>query len=87
MPNVSGHGLGAMVAVELCHGRDPNRPAGEIVASATSLCRERGVIVLPASAYGNVVRVLSPLVIEDRDLDHGLDVLEGAVLEASCGPS
>ncbi len=75
-------GLGAMVAAEFCHGGDPERPAGDVVSRATALCRERGVLVLPASAYGNVVRILSPLVIGDAELDQGLDVLETAVLDA-----
>ncbi|HMR08740.1 MAG TPA: aspartate aminotransferase family protein [Polyangiaceae bacterium] len=74
-------GLGAMIAMEFCHERDPNKPAGEVVARVTALCRERGLIVLPASAYGNVIRVLSPLTISDSDLEQGLDILEAAVLE------
>lgn len=75
-------GLGAMVAAEFCHDGDPERPAGEVVARATALCRERGLLVLPASAYGNVIRILSPLVIDDAELNRGLDILEASVLDA-----
>lgn len=78
-------GLGAMVAAEFCRGGDPARPAGDVVAKATALCREQGLLVLPASAYGNVIRVLSPLVIEDAELDRGLDILEHALLAAARG--
>jgi 4-aminobutyrate aminotransferase/(S)-3-amino-2-methylpropionate transaminase len=73
-------GLGAMIGLELCHGRDPQRPAGEAVAAVTASCRERGVLVLPAGRDGNVLRVLSPLVISDEDLDRGLTAIEEAVL-------
>jgi len=40
---------------------------------------EGGVIVLTAGTYGNVVRLLPPLTIEEPLLADGLDVLEGAV--------
>ena len=73
-------GLGAMVGLELCHARDPERPAGEAVTAVTAACRERGVLVLPAGRYGNVIRILSPLTITDEDLDRGLDAIEDAVL-------
>jgi 4-aminobutyrate aminotransferase-like enzyme len=77
-------GLGAMIAMEFCHEGDPRRPAPEIVAAALARCREQGVLVLPAGALGNVIRTLSPLVIELADLGHALDVIEEAVL-ASAG--
>lgn len=76
-------GLGAMIALELCHGGDPARPAGDAVAAITAACRAEGVLVLPASSRGNVLRILAPLVIEDDQLERGLDVIERAVLEAS----
>jgi 4-aminobutyrate aminotransferase/(S)-3-amino-2-methylpropionate transaminase len=75
-------GLGAMIGVEFCHGGDPRKPAGDLVKAITALCRENGVLVLPASSFGNVLRVLSPLVIEDAELERGLDVMEKAILEA-----
>lgn len=73
-------GLGAMVGLELCHDGDPSHPAGEEAAAVTAACRDRGVLVLPAGPHGNVIRVLSPLVIDDADLDRGLDAIEDAVL-------
>ena len=76
-------GLGAMIGVELCWGRDPERPAGDAVKAITAACRDEGVIVLPASAHGNVLRILSPLVIRDQDLNKGLEVMERAILAAS----
>lgn len=40
---------------------------------------ENGVIAIPAGTYGNVVRLLPPLTIEDALLEDGLDVLEAAI--------
>jgi 4-aminobutyrate aminotransferase/(S)-3-amino-2-methylpropionate transaminase len=44
---------------------------------------ERGVIVLTAGTYGNVVRLLPPVTIEDGLLDEGLDLLEEAVAQTA----
>lgn len=73
-------GLGAMVAIELCEDGDPRRPASAAVASVLAACRDEGVLLLPAGPYGNIIRVLAPLVIEEADLDRALDVIERAVL-------
>ena len=50
-------------------------------ATMTALGRsalERGLIVLTAGTYGNVVRLLPPITIDDDLLDEGLDLLEEA---------
>ena len=73
-------GLGSMMAIEFCHDRDPHRPAGPAVADILAKCREKGVLILPAGAHGNIIRVLSPLVIEDAQLDRALDVIEESIL-------
>jgi 4-aminobutyrate aminotransferase / (S)-3-amino-2-methylpropionate transaminase / 5-aminovalerate transaminase len=70
-------GRGAMLAVELVRPgtRDPDPEATRLVAGA---CHERGVVVLTAGTYGNVLRFLPPLVIGDDVLADGLDVLAEA---------
>lgn len=76
-------GIGAMIAIELCFDRDPKKPAPQIVADTVKACLDAGVIVLPASSQGNVIRVLSPLTIEDADLERGLDAIEKALLASA----
>ena len=44
-------------------------------------CYERGVIVMTAGSYGNVLRLLMPLVIEEAQLQEGLDVIESGLKE------
>lgn len=70
-------GRGAMIAVELVQPgtKEPNPAA---VAQIVQFCQERGVLVLSAGTYGNVLRFLSPLVMPDHLLDEGLDVLADA---------
>jgi 4-aminobutyrate aminotransferase-like enzyme len=80
VPSVTSvRGLGAMMAVELHDGGDPQRPATETVKQIIAACRENGLLVIPAGVHGNVIRVLSPLVITDEQLARGLDILEESV--------
>jgi 4-aminobutyrate aminotransferase/(S)-3-amino-2-methylpropionate transaminase len=69
-----------MIAIELCHGGDRNRRAIDVTAAAVARCREQGVMVITAGAFGNIIRFLSPLVISDVDLKRGLDVVENAII-------
>jgi 4-aminobutyrate aminotransferase / (S)-3-amino-2-methylpropionate transaminase / 5-aminovalerate transaminase len=42
-------------------------------------CANNGLILISAGTYGNVIRVLSPLVITEKELNKGLDILEAAL--------
>jgi 4-aminobutyrate aminotransferase/(S)-3-amino-2-methylpropionate transaminase len=70
-------GLGAMVGIELVHGKDkaPNKEAVEAIVAAA---REDGLILLPTGTYGNVIRLLPPINLSDAELSEGLDKLERA---------
>lgn len=79
-------GLGAMVALELCEDGDPRRPAPALTRALIAEARERGLLLLACGRYGNVVRLMMPLTIEQGILDEGLDILATA-LEAVAVPS
>ena len=68
-------GLGAMVGVELIESGDLHKPATELTADVLQRCVSRGLLILSAGIYGNVIRFLTPLVITDEQLDRGLDIL------------
>jgi 4-aminobutyrate aminotransferase / (S)-3-amino-2-methylpropionate transaminase / 5-aminovalerate transaminase len=73
-------GRGAMCAIEMVTDRQTKEPLGADAMSAiVRRCLENGVIVLTAGTYGNVVRLLPPLTIDDALLDDGLDVLGEAI--------
>jgi 4-aminobutyrate aminotransferase/(S)-3-amino-2-methylpropionate transaminase len=76
-------GAGAMRAIEFVKDRASKEPAKDLVTRVMRLCYERGLVVIGAGTYGNVIRTLMPLVITDEQLEEGLEVLEGAILEAS----
>jgi 4-aminobutyrate aminotransferase/(S)-3-amino-2-methylpropionate transaminase len=71
-------GRGAMMAMEIVHPgtRDPDADATRRILQA---CHQAGVVTLSCGSFGNVIRLLPPLVIEDALLADGLDVLAGAV--------
>jgi len=72
-------GLGAMQALELVQSQQTREPAAQEVKEITQYCYEHGLITISAGSYGNVIRLLMPLVITDEQLDEGLSVLEGAL--------
>jgi 4-aminobutyrate aminotransferase/(S)-3-amino-2-methylpropionate transaminase len=76
-------GLGAMCAIELVKSRESREPAAEETKKITQHCYEHGLITITAGSYGNVIRLLVPLVITDEQMDEGLDVLETAMASIS----
>lgn len=72
-------GLGAMQALELVKSRENREPNPEATKAITQYCYEHGLITISAGTYGNVIRLLMPLVITDEQMDEALNVLEGAL--------
>ena len=73
-------GLGAMMAVEFVKDRKSKEPAKEYTLDLVRRCGERGVILIYAGTYSNVLRFLVPLVILKDQLDEGLNVIEEVML-------
>jgi 4-aminobutyrate aminotransferase len=73
-------GVGAMLAIELVG--DGKEPATELASQVVIEALNRGLLLLKAGVHGNCIRVLSPLVITDAELDEALQVWESA-LEAA----
>ena len=78
-------GLGAMLAIELVKDRATKEPAAEVVGRTVALARERGLILMGSGLYGNAIRVLVPLVADERDLDEGFAILEESLADAAAG--
>lgn len=72
-------GLGGMVAMELVKDRKTKEPAKEETSQILQECYRRGLLVVSAGIFGNVLRFLIPLVITDEQLEQGLGILEEAV--------
>jgi len=74
-------GLGAMVAMELVKDRKTKEPAKEETNLLVKKCYEKGLILISAGTYDNIIRTLMPLVISDDELEEGLSILEEGVRE------
>lgn len=68
-------GLGPMMAMELVKDRESKTPAIEEAKALVKYCFDRGLILLSCGAYGNVIRLLMPLVITAEQLNTGLEIL------------
>lgn len=75
-------GLGAMQALEVVESEETRTPAAEDTKKITQYCYEHGVITISAGSYGNVIRLLMPLVISDEQMEEALDVLEAGIQSA-----
>jgi 4-aminobutyrate aminotransferase/(S)-3-amino-2-methylpropionate transaminase len=72
-------GLGPMVALELVRDRATKEPAPDLATAVVEAAAERGLVLLKAGIYSNCIRVLTPLVITDAELDEALAVWEEAL--------
>jgi 4-aminobutyrate aminotransferase/(S)-3-amino-2-methylpropionate transaminase len=72
-------GLGPMLALEL------TEPTPDLAKAITTAARERGLVLLSCGIYGNVIRMLVPLTIDDALLERGLDLLEESLGDARAG--
>jgi 4-aminobutyrate aminotransferase/(S)-3-amino-2-methylpropionate transaminase len=73
-------GRGMMNAIELVSDRTTKEPLPSAAGSRIlQRCLERGVVILKAGTYDNVIRLLPPLTIDEGLLAEGLDVLDEAI--------
>ena len=76
-------GRGAMCAIELVADRATKEPLDAArMGAIASAALAQGVLVMTAGTYGNVVRLLPPINIDEALLADGLDVLEDAIATA-----
>jgi 4-aminobutyrate aminotransferase / (S)-3-amino-2-methylpropionate transaminase / 5-aminovalerate transaminase len=72
-------GLGAMLAIELVRDRETKEPDADSATAVVEAAAQRGVLLLKSGIYGNCIRVLTPLVISDAELDEALGAWEQAL--------
>jgi len=69
-------GKGSMLALELVKDRESRAPAAAETKAFVKFCCDKGLVLLACGNYGNVIRVLMPLTIEDDELQRGLAIME-----------
>ncbi|MBO9131151.1 4-aminobutyrate--2-oxoglutarate transaminase [Bacillus sp. 165] len=78
-------GLGAMCAMEIVKDTNSKTPDKETTSRIIKEANKRGLLLLSAGIFGNVIRVLMPLTITDEQLEEGLIILEESI-EAVMAP-
>jgi len=69
------HGIGSMRAFEIIDAKT-KKPAKDKAKELIDLCYKKGLVILTCGKYGNTIRLLMPLVINNDDLDKGFKILE-----------
>jgi 4-aminobutyrate aminotransferase/(S)-3-amino-2-methylpropionate transaminase len=83
MPKIGDvRGLGAMIGVEFVKDPATKEPFPEAVKQITKACFKKGIIILEAGIFDNVIRFLMPLVITDAQMAQAMDIFEAACAEA-----
>jgi 4-aminobutyrate aminotransferase/(S)-3-amino-2-methylpropionate transaminase len=72
-------GLGPMIGIEFVKNRETKEANPELAKALAKYCYERGLIIMTAGSLGNVVRLLMPLVAEQKDVEEGFKILEAGI--------
>jgi 4-aminobutyrate aminotransferase/(S)-3-amino-2-methylpropionate transaminase len=72
-------GLGAMLAIELVADPETKEPDADAATAVVEAAADRGLLLLKSGIYSNCIRVLTPLVLTDAELDEALAVWEEAL--------
>ena len=76
-------GLGGMIALELVKDRATKEPDGHIANALLAVAHKRGMILIKAGMYDNVIRVLVPLCITDEQLQEAITIFDAAFAEVT----
>ena len=72
-------GLGAMLAIELVLDRETKEPDADRASAVVKEAAQNGLLLIKSGVYGNCIRVLTPLVVTDAELEEALGVWEQAL--------
>jgi 4-aminobutyrate aminotransferase/(S)-3-amino-2-methylpropionate transaminase len=72
-------GLGGMVAMELVKDRTTKEPDPQTANTILAAAHQRGLILIKAGMYDNIIRVLVPLNVTDEQLQQALHIIDTAV--------
>ncbi|MGC8119626.1 4-aminobutyrate--2-oxoglutarate transaminase [Marinobacter sp. VGCF2001] len=75
--------LGPMAAFELVESKSSRTPKPELAAAITKKAKEKGLILLSCGMFGNTLRFLMPVTIEDEVLEEGLNIVEECLKEVN----
>ncbi len=71
-------GLGSMLAMEIVKDRKSKTPDPDLTRQIIGHAHENGLITMACGNFGNVIRTLAPLTMDDETLERGLKIMEKA---------
>jgi 4-aminobutyrate aminotransferase / (S)-3-amino-2-methylpropionate transaminase / 5-aminovalerate transaminase len=77
----NGRNMGAMAALDLVSNKANHTPDADLAGALCKKAREKGLILLSCGLYGNTIRFLMPVTIEDEILEEGLAIVEESLKE------
>ncbi|WP_168014898.1 4-aminobutyrate--2-oxoglutarate transaminase [Halomonas salinarum] len=77
----NGRNMGAMAAIDLVSDKANHTPDADLAGALCKKAREKGLILLSCGLYGNTIRFLMPVTIEDEILEEGLTIIEETLKE------
>ncbi|GHE20056.1 4-aminobutyrate--2-oxoglutarate transaminase [Halomonas urumqiensis] len=77
----NGRNMGAMAAIDLVSDKAKHTPDADLAAALCKKARAKGLILLSCGLYGNTIRFLMPVTIEDDILEEGLGIIEESLKE------
>jgi diaminobutyrate-2-oxoglutarate transaminase len=78
-------GKGLMIGIEFVKDADSKTPFPSFVKSLKTACLQRGLLFEVGGHYGNVVRLVPPLIITPALIDNAMAILEDALLATAAG--
>jgi 4-aminobutyrate aminotransferase / (S)-3-amino-2-methylpropionate transaminase / 5-aminovalerate transaminase len=72
-------GLGGMAAMELVKDRLTKEPDSQAASDVLTAAHHRGLVLIKAGMYDNVLRILVPLSVTNEQLNKGLEIFEAAL--------
>ena len=71
-------GTGAMMGIELVKDPATKEPDADLTGRVIQNAMNKGLMLEAAGTYNNVIRILSPLVVTDEQIDAGLAIIASA---------
>ena len=72
-------GLGPMLGVEFVKDRKTKEPNADLAKALVQYCYEHGLVTMTSGSFGNVIRLLMPLITDLKDVEEGLQTIDAGI--------
>jgi 4-aminobutyrate aminotransferase-like enzyme len=76
-------GSGLVIGLEITEGDEEKTPAKNIMKNIINAAAENGLLLGSVGLFGNVIRIAPPLIINQKEIDIAVDILDRAMHEVN----